>query len=319
MTAVWTSILVVAVANFAIKAAGPVLLGGRELPRPVVAVIAPPRSGAPHGPRRRRDVQRRQQPASTPRRPEWRSRAERFSSGCRCSRGLRSARSLLHSSDSPRRRILPAMSDYDPVAFDAFEAAGWGTKEAAGYDALAGRVTSHLADPLLDAVGAGPGKRVLDIATGRATSRPRLPSGARSPSASTSPRRCSRSRAHARRVSSSCVATRPSCRSRRTPSMRRPAHFCFCISAGRRQPQPRPPACSHLGAVLRSAFGTSRRRGRWLGVVFDAFTAAGVSPPADVPHGPPIFRFADDGEFTRLLADAGLTDVAIKRVGFTSS
>lgn len=40
MTAVWASIAVVAVANFAIKAAGPVLLGGRELPRPVVAVIA---------------------------------------------------------------------------------------------------------------------------------------------------------------------------------------------------------------------------------------------------------------------------------------
>jgi ubiquinone/menaquinone biosynthesis C-methylase UbiE len=58
------------------------------------------------------------------------------------------------------------MSDSDPVAFDAFEAEGWGTKEAAGYDALAGRVTSRLADPLLDAVGAGPDKRVLDIATG---------------------------------------------------------------------------------------------------------------------------------------------------------
>jgi uncharacterized membrane protein len=40
VTAVWTSIAVVAVANFVIKAAGPVLLGGRELPRPVVAVIA---------------------------------------------------------------------------------------------------------------------------------------------------------------------------------------------------------------------------------------------------------------------------------------
>jgi branched chain amino acid efflux pump len=39
VTAVWTSILVVAFANFAIKAAGPVLLGGRELPEPVVAVI----------------------------------------------------------------------------------------------------------------------------------------------------------------------------------------------------------------------------------------------------------------------------------------
>jgi branched-subunit amino acid transport protein len=40
VTAVWTSIAVVAVANFAIKAAGPVLLGGRQLPRLVVDVIA---------------------------------------------------------------------------------------------------------------------------------------------------------------------------------------------------------------------------------------------------------------------------------------
>lgn len=40
MTAVWTSIAVVAVANFAIKAAGPVLLGGRQLPQLVVDVIA---------------------------------------------------------------------------------------------------------------------------------------------------------------------------------------------------------------------------------------------------------------------------------------
>jgi hypothetical protein len=26
------------------------------------------------------------------------------------------------------------MSDYDAVAFDAFEEVGWGTKEAAGYE-----------------------------------------------------------------------------------------------------------------------------------------------------------------------------------------
>jgi branched-subunit amino acid transport protein len=40
VTAVWTSIVVLAVVNFVIKAAGPVLLGGRELPRPVLDVIA---------------------------------------------------------------------------------------------------------------------------------------------------------------------------------------------------------------------------------------------------------------------------------------
>ena len=40
MKEVWISIAVVAVASFVMKAAGPVILGGRELPRPVVAVIA---------------------------------------------------------------------------------------------------------------------------------------------------------------------------------------------------------------------------------------------------------------------------------------
>ena len=40
MTAVWVSIGVVAVVNFAIKASGPVLLAGREIPARLVEVIA---------------------------------------------------------------------------------------------------------------------------------------------------------------------------------------------------------------------------------------------------------------------------------------
>jgi hypothetical protein len=40
MTAVWVSIVVVSVASFAMKAAGPVLIGDRNLPRPVLEVIA---------------------------------------------------------------------------------------------------------------------------------------------------------------------------------------------------------------------------------------------------------------------------------------
>jgi branched-subunit amino acid transport protein len=44
MKTVWISILVVSVANVAIKAAGPVLVGGRKLParaRGVIALLAP--------------------------------------------------------------------------------------------------------------------------------------------------------------------------------------------------------------------------------------------------------------------------------------
>lgn len=39
MRTVWTVIVVVALANAAIKAAGPVLMGGRELPAPLTAVV----------------------------------------------------------------------------------------------------------------------------------------------------------------------------------------------------------------------------------------------------------------------------------------
>jgi hypothetical protein len=53
-------------------------------------------------------------------------------------------------------------------------------------------------------------------------------------------------------------------------------------------------------------------RNRWLGVAFDAFAAAGAQPPADLPPGPPMFRLADDGEFTRLMTEAGFVDVAVK-------
>ena len=40
MTAVWLSIGIVAVINFAIKASGPVLLAGRELPDGLLQIIA---------------------------------------------------------------------------------------------------------------------------------------------------------------------------------------------------------------------------------------------------------------------------------------
>lgn len=40
MTTMWVTIIAVALANAAIKAAGPVLVGGRDLPPRVVAVIA---------------------------------------------------------------------------------------------------------------------------------------------------------------------------------------------------------------------------------------------------------------------------------------
>jgi SAM-dependent methyltransferase len=58
-------------------------------------------------------------------------------------------------------------------------------------------------------------------------------------------------------------------------------------------------------------------RARLLGVLVDAVAEVEVEPPADVPSGPPIFRFSDEAEFARLLGDAGLTDVDVRTVAFT--
>jgi SAM-dependent methyltransferase len=58
---------------------------------------------------------------------------------------------------------------------------------------------------------------------------------------------------------------------------------------------------------------------RFLGVFIDAIAAAGASPPADIPVGPPFFRFSDDAEFTRLLDGAGLVDVGVDAIAFDHS
>jgi SAM-dependent methyltransferase len=58
-------------------------------------------------------------------------------------------------------------------------------------------------------------------------------------------------------------------------------------------------------------------RARFVGVLVDALAEAGAAPPADLPTGPPIFRFSDDGEFTRLLHAAGLERVAVETVAFS--
>src|SRR5258708_13647989 len=53
----------------------------------------------------------------------------------------------------------------DPTAFHDFEQAGW-EANVAEYDSGFARLTSQSIDSLLDAVRAGPGVRLLDVACG---------------------------------------------------------------------------------------------------------------------------------------------------------
>ena len=63
-------------------------------------------------------------------------------------------------------RVAVGQAAIDPDAFNAFEARGWEDK-AASYDRFVGDITGRFVEPLLNAVSAGPGTRLLDLATGR--------------------------------------------------------------------------------------------------------------------------------------------------------
>jgi SAM-dependent methyltransferase len=58
-------------------------------------------------------------------------------------------------------------------------------------------------------------------------------------------------------------------------------------------------------------------RARIFGMLVDAVTAAGASPPPDIPAGPPIFRFSDDREFANLLRGQRLEDIDVRTISFS--
>jgi SAM-dependent methyltransferase len=208
------------------------------------------------------------------------------------------------------------MSGYDAEAFDAFEAAGWSAKDAAEYDSLAGRVTSRLADPLLAAVRVGSGTRLLDIATGPGYVAARAAEhGADATGLDFSETMLAFARSRAPDVEF--------VQGDATALPFADASFDGVVAAF---------LLLHLGAPERAAAEATRvlrpggraaftvwdvpARGRWLGVLLDAVAEAGATPPADVPPGPPLFRFADERELTGLLAGAGLADVEVDTIDF---
>ena len=208
------------------------------------------------------------------------------------------------------------MSDYDADAFDAFEAAGWAAKDAAEYDSVAGRVTSRLADPLLAAVAAEAGTRLLDVATGpgyvasRAVERGVDAVGLDFSEAML---------AFARSRSPGVEFVRGDA----TALPFADASFDAVVAAF---------VLLHLGVPERAVSEAARvlrpggraaftvwdvpSRGRWLGVLLDALGDAGATPPVDVPPGPPLFRFAAEDELSALLEDAGLSDVRVETIDF---
>ena len=204
----------------------------------------------------------------------------------------------------------------DADAFNAFEAAGWEGR-ADGYHRFFGAITTRVTEQLLDAAKVDRGRRVLDVASG-----PGYVAAA-----------CAVRGADVVGVdvAAAMVALarrlRPEIDFRQADAERLPfadgtfdavlANFLI-LHVGRPEQ-----IAAELARVLRPGRKLALStwdlpgRARLLGVLVDAVAEVGVEPPADVPTGPPIFRFADEAEFTRLLGDAGLGDIDVRTVAFT--
>jgi ubiquinone/menaquinone biosynthesis C-methylase UbiE len=207
-------------------------------------------------------------------------------------------------------------TEVDPRAFDAFEAAGW-EKRADGYTTAFVPLTERVIEPLLDAANVGTGTRVLDVASGpghvtaACAARGAVPIGL-----DVAPRMVEVARSRY-----------PGLEFRQGDAQHLPfgsgsfdavvANFAI-LHFG----QPERAVAEFVrvlapgGAVALSTWNVPQET-RLIGVFLDAATEAAVVPLPGLPAGPPFFRFADDAEFTRLLHDAGLTEVEVSTVGFT--
>lgn len=208
------------------------------------------------------------------------------------------------------------MSQYDADAFAAFEAAGW-ERQAASYEAGVGRVTSRVFDRLLDAAHVRHGSAVLDVACGpgeisaRAAARGAHVIGTDIAGAMIERARLAYPAIDFRQAAAEDLPFRDGgfdCTV---------AGFLFLHLA-------RPDkVASELARILASGGRAAAtvwdapEQNRYLGVVFDAIEAAGATPPRNLPAGPPIFGFADEAVFARLLEDAGFSDVTVETVAFT--
>jgi SAM-dependent methyltransferase len=212
-----------------------------------------------------------------------------------------------------------AMSTADEVidadAFNRFEAAGWEAR-AERYHRHLGAMTAPVIEPLLDAAGVAPGRRVLDVATGPGYA-----------AAACAVRGASVVGVD---VAGAMVALarrlRPELDFRQADAEKLPfgdGEFDAVIANFLVPHVGRPErVAAELARVLapggRLALSTwdVPSRGRLVGVLADAVHQAGAAPPADLPPGPPLFRFADEAEFSRLLAGAGLEEVEVRTVTY---
>jgi SAM-dependent methyltransferase len=184
--------------------------------------------------------------------------------------------------------------------FDAFERTGW-DERADGYDRFFPAITDRLIEPLLDAAGVGPGTRLLDVGSGpghlaaRAAAR-----GAEVTGADVAPGML----ALARRENPGLDFQEADVHALPFPDAAFTAVTGNFILPHLGHPEQ---AAAELvrvlapGGRLALTMWDAPQRARFIGVLLEAVAEVGAAPPADLPEGPPFFRFSADAELDALL------------------
>lgn len=188
---------------------------------------------------------------------------------------------------------------------------------AHSYHAFFVPITERAADPLLDAGGVRSAMRVLDVATGsgvvasHAAARGAVATGVDLSA----------------RMVALAADLNPACIFREADVERLPfsdGAFDAVVCAFGIGHFPRPEVavaeCVRVlapGAALALAWWDLPARNRLQGVLLEAVQEAGAKAPAELPVGPPMFRYSEDEAFSALLASAGLGHVHVARHGFT--
>ncbi|HEY2151788.1 MAG TPA: methyltransferase domain-containing protein [Vicinamibacterales bacterium] len=201
---------------------------------------------------------------------------------------------------------------FDANAFHEFERAGWEGASAFYVDAFAG-LTRQTATDLLDAVGAGPGIRLLDVATGPGfIAAAAAARGAEVVGIDFSPA-----------MIATATQTHPGV------AFREDDAEALAFESGRFDAVVMNFGLLHLArpeAALSEARRVLRRGGRYaftiwapperavgFGMVLRAVNALGQSQ-VPLPEGPPFFRFSDRDECTRALEASGFGDVEVREL-----
>src|SRR3954462_13278 len=208
------------------------------------------------------------------------------------------------------------MQTIDRNAFRDFERKAH-DQLANSYHALFVPVTEHAAEPLLSAARIRAGMRVLDVACGSGViAKHAAKRGARVTGVDLAPRMLEL----AARLNPGCTFQEASVDAMPFKDGAFDAVVCaFGIGHF-----PDPPAavaeCARVasgGALCAFAWWDLPAKNRMHGVLLAALEEVKPTPPADLPAGPPLFRYSEDEAFRELLETAGLRQVGIASHTFT--